>query len=491
MGAMDIKTHNPPDLIDDLNTPCMRTPGTMEDTDRSCDLYPEGVFDVLKLDEEFDDYETKYIYIKVEGNFMCGDIFLNPKSGQDCYYDAKVPGPQTTADNCNTESLNLLEIGYWENCSGFTSCTRSSVPYYIEGHTITFYGYTIEGDYSYWYYEVTSTTQPAISHLTFFLMCPDAAIGDYVWEDENEDGIQGDNELGVNDVMVKLYDDNHQMVDQMMTRTNPNNVTRNGSYRNSNDGFYMFTDLMSGDYYLTFEYPDGYCLCNMHAGEDPEKDSDLMDEGTPNMGYTGPEMISLAFGEHNMTIDGGLVFTVLPIRFGEFTVKNVRKHIELNWSTLSEINNEGFYVEKATDEISEFQEIGFVKGVGTSNEVNEYSYVDYNLGRSTTFSYRLKQVDTDGNVSFSGIRFLRLQSSNEYEVFPNPTTGVVSMILPETTNSKQIRIYNAIGQMIYSLNIDQKSKYYQVDISGFEEGIYLIHFEDGINSKIKKIILNY
>ncbi|NNF36397.1 MAG: T9SS type A sorting domain-containing protein [Saprospiraceae bacterium] len=489
-GAVDIKSHNPPDLIDEFEVPCTRTPGEMADSDGSCEDYPVGMIDLLMLDEEFDDFETKYVYIKAEGEFSCGYIFLNPKSGHDCYYENKVPGPQTTADNCNIESLNLVEIGYWENCHEMIPCGAVSVPYTIGEHTITFYGYEVDGNDSYWYYKVESGENPAISHLSFFLMCPDASLGDYVWYDENEDGLQHTDEIGINDVLVKLYDENDQMVDQMYTMTKPSTITREGSYRISNDGFYMFTDLMPGDYYLTFEYAPGYCSCNIHMG-DPEMDSDIMDdEITPSMSYT-PDIITLNFGDHNMTIDGGLVLIPLPVKFGDFTVENVRNQIELKWTTLSEINNEGFYIEKTTDGMSEFFDIGFVKGVGTSNELNEYSYVDLNLGRSSSIAYRLRQVDTDGNESYSAIRSLNMQYENEYDVFPNPTMGVVSMILPESSHTKKVNIYNTIGQMIYSVNIAPNTRYYQIDLSGFDEGIYLIRLEDGIDSRIKKIILNY
>jgi hypothetical protein len=481
LGAGETESINSTYLSEEFESSCSLTPGTLvDDSDESC-TYGDQVFDLLKLDEGFQGEETKYVYIKAQGNASCGKILLNPKSGPDCFYDERVPGPQCGAGSCGIESCNLVEIGYWENCSGLSSCTSTSNPYDIGGNTIIFHGFEIIGNDSYWYYEITSRKKQAISHLTFGLICPNGSIGNYVWYDQNNDGIQDANESGINGVKVTLYDGNNQMLDMMTTMVDPND--------DKLDGYYMFTNLAAGDYYLTFEYPLGYIVSPEDMGGDDEMDSDIHDSGQSQMAITS--MITLESSEDDLTVDAGLFGQpVLPVRFGDFSIKNIRNQIELKWTTLSEINNEGFYIEKSTDNL-EFQEIGFVKGIGNSNSLNEYSYVDLNLGRSNLFSYRLRQTDTDGNVSYSAIRSLRFTSDLEFNVFPNPTTGVISMILPESNSVKQVRIYNTVGQMVYSLNVNQASKYYQLDLSGYEEGVYFIRLEDGINSKIKRVILNY
>ncbi|NNF36398.1 MAG: T9SS type A sorting domain-containing protein, partial [Saprospiraceae bacterium] len=464
-----------------------RTPAKNADkdtNDNSCN-YPDQVFNLIKGEGAFDfnDGETKYVYIQAQGNVFCGNILLEPKTGNNCYYDERVPGPQCTEGCDDTQLCSLVDIGTWDpnECNAFNLCQNVLPSYTIGSNTIVFHGYENSGNDSYWYYEITSGTSPSISHLTFGLICPNGSIGDYVWHDVNNNGVQDNGETGINGVTVRLYDGNNNLLSTMVTMQNPND--------DKLDGYYMFTNLAAGDYYLTFEYPLGYNISPIDRGGDDEMDSDIMPGGTSEMAETA--IITLESSEDDITIDGGLSGTpVLPVRFGDFSIHNKRNQIELKWTTLSEINNEGFYIEKSTDN-SEFHEIGFVKGIGNSNAINEYSYVDLNLGRSTLFSYRLRQTDTDGHVSYSAIRSLRLHSGVDYDVFPNPTTGIISMILPETASTKQIRIYNTVGQMIYSLQVNQGSKYYQLDISEFEEGVYFIRLEDGINSKIKRVILNY
>lgn len=489
-GAVDFKDHNPPD-------PECRTPfkkNIVDIEDNGCD-YPSQVYDIIKAEVDFEDWETRFIYIKVTGaDVMCGEVLIQPKSGEDCFYDTKITGPQWYCLS-DEQSNTLDEIGEWDPdvCTEFSECDPElPTSFDVGGNIIEFHGYEMEGNESYWYYEITSRAPQSISYVAFGLVCPSGMIGDFVWDDLDSDGDQ-DNEQGINGVRVALYDGDMNFIKDMLTKPNPNNVNREGSYRtinDNNDGYYMFTGLPAGDYYVTFVCPDGHKISPGHnCGNDEDIDSDIMGEMEPGIGIT--EMITLKSSEANITIDAGFYLAPLPVRFGDFTVNNVRNQIELTWTTLSEINNVGFYIEKSTGNDTEFREIGFVQGKGNSNGLVEYSYADLNFGRSTMLAYRLRQIDIDGNESYSAIRMIRTPGMDDYEVFPNPTTGVISVILPESSTVNHISIYNTIGQVIYSVNVNQATKSYQFDLGEFEEGIYLMRLENGINSKIKKIILNY
>ena len=60
-----------------------------------------------------------------------------------------------------------------------------------------------------------------------------AAIGNYVWHDENNDGMQDAGEPGLANVVVELLDANGVVLDTTMTDAN---------------GGYLFADLAPGDY---------------------------------------------------------------------------------------------------------------------------------------------------------------------------------------------------------------------------------------------------
>jgi hypothetical protein len=112
-----------------------------------------------------------------------------------------------------------------------------------------------------------------------------AAIGDTVWYDDDNDGIQDGGELGAPGVTVNLYD----CADNLLATT----VT-------DADGFYIFDDLTPGDYYVEFIPPEGYDFSPQDQGMDDAKDSDA----DPITGKT--ICTTLDAGERDMTWDAGL-----------------------------------------------------------------------------------------------------------------------------------------------------------------------------------------
>jgi hypothetical protein len=118
------------------------------------------------------------------------------------------------------------------------------------------------------------------------LIPPTAELGDKVWEDLDEDGMQDPNEPGVPNVRVVLYSCAGDSLDQQFTGA---------------DGEYLFTNLPAGDYYVAFrDLPADYSFTAQDMGNDDSNDSDA----DVNTGETA--CITLAPGESNRTPDAGL-----------------------------------------------------------------------------------------------------------------------------------------------------------------------------------------
>ncbi|WP_407354988.1 SdrD B-like domain-containing protein [Methanolobus sp. WCC5] len=86
-----------------------------------------------------------------------------------------------------------------------------------------------------------------------------AAVGNFVWLDGNNNGIQENGESGIPGVIVELYTCSGQLVA---------NTTTDGT------GFYEFTGLDAGDYKIVFIKPTGYVFAPVLQGGDPSVDSD-------------------------------------------------------------------------------------------------------------------------------------------------------------------------------------------------------------------------
>ena len=94
-------------------------------------------------------------------------------------------------------------------------------------------------------------------------------LGDFVWFDTNQDGIQDVGEPGVNGVDVALYD-NATCTGAAVANT----MTANGGVPAA-DGFYEFTGLSSGTYCVEFtNIPAGYVISPANQGGDDTIDSD-------------------------------------------------------------------------------------------------------------------------------------------------------------------------------------------------------------------------
>ena len=194
--------------------------------------------------------------------------------------------------------------------------------------------------------------------------------------------------------------------------------------------------------------------------------------------------------------------TQLPVELSDFSAKVNEDKVELKWSTATEVKNYGFEVQRSvvSNQQSVWVKIGFIEGAGNSNSLNEYSFTDQPTG-GTNFSYRLKQIDNDGNYKFSDKVEIDISPVNFelYQNYPNPfnPTSMIRYSLP-LESKVVIKIYNLLGQDVKLLKdeIILAGNYeVQFNSSNFPSGVYFYRLTaeslDGRQkySSIKKMIL--
>jgi hypothetical protein len=78
--------------------------------------------------------------------------------------------------------------------------------------------------------------------------------------------------------------------------------------------------------------------------------------------------------------------------------------------------------------------------------------------------------------------------SQEYnlslELYPNPAGNVLNIKLISPAERVNIKIYNAIGQIIDDFNVE--NDHTTVNLSAYPKGIYYIGADDGIQNTLKK-----
>ena len=184
----------------------------------------------------------------------------------------------------------------------------------------------------------------------------------------------------------------------------------------------------------------------------------------------------------------------LPVELISFTVTAQNQNVLLNWSTASELNNNGFEVQRSLLS-SEYVTVGFVKGAGTSSLHQEYFFTDQNLSNGK-YSYRLKQIDFDGTFEYSDEVEVIVVSLDNYSLinnYPNPfnPSTKIGYYLKDRINVRVV-IMNALGEEIAILaNETQEQGFHEVEFNAadFSSGIYFYSLQTAQYSETKKMIL--
>jgi len=146
---------------------------------------------------------------------------------------------------------------------------------------------------------------------------------------------------------------------------------------------------------------------------------------------------------------GGECGAALPIELIHFDAKLEDGQVILSWSTASETNNDYYTIQRAII-WSNFENIGFVDGAGTSLEILHYKFVDANPISGISY-YRLKQTDFDGTFDYSWVSSIEngLEGA-DFKITPNPTTsGKLHLSLPFDNGIADIRVFDLSGKTTF------------------------------------------
>lgn len=186
---------------------------------------------------------------------------------------------------------------------------------------------------------------------------------------------------------------------------------------------------------------------------------------------------------------------ITPVELTSFNVSVSGDVVELNWATATEINNRGFYIERRLPN-QDFQEIGFVKGAGSTTIPQSYTFTD-DTKVNGFLIYRLKQIDYDGTFEYSKEANILLNNSPlQYcleQNYPNPfnPSTEIRYSIPYSSFIS-LKIYDILGKEVRTLvnEIKQPGNYIiTFDANTLASGIYFYKIEANVFTQIKKMIL--
>jgi SdrD B-like domain/Secretion system C-terminal sorting domain len=283
------------------------------------------------------------------------------------------------------------------------------------------------------------------------LFRPRAVIGNYVWVDSDNDGIQDSNEPGAPGIRVSLVDNGGNVVAVAITDGN---------------GFYLFPNVAPGSYTLNFaNLPTGASFTTQDqtgGGGNDNNDSDV------NIGTGSVSTFVVTTATNNLSFDAGIVGLItLPVRL-EFTATKQNNSAVLVWKVSAERDVQAYTLERSVNN-QNFAAIYTTNSDGRS----EYSKVDIDPGTGVYY-YRVKVANLDGSIEYSEVRIIRFDSKGTITIFPNPATDKVHIQLPENWQQGGVitDVINQAGQIVVRQQKQLSGQVQVIDISNLPAGVY-------------------
>ncbi len=193
----------------------------------------------------------------------------------------------------------------------------------------------------------------------------------------------------------------------------------------------------------------------------------------------------------------GVIGTTLPITLTTFNGNKSQNSNLLTWTTTSETNNKGFYIERSFDGI-DFKSIGFISSKannGNATSSLNYEFNDFTPSTGTNY-YRLKQTDKDGKYTHSSVVTLKgnkLVGTTITAIYPNPVKDKLTITIGSPTAEKaSLVITDLSGKIVRQKNISLINGEISIfeNIGSFATGTYLLKLVDekGATIETKKIV---
>jgi hypothetical protein len=190
---------------------------------------------------------------------------------------------------------------------------------------------------------------------------------------------------------------------------------------------------------------------------------------------------------------------VVPVELIAFTASAHGKEVTLSWTTATELNNQGFEIQRKFGN-SNFVTIGSIRGHGTTTSPNNYTYVD-KLTDAGKYFYRLQQIDFGGKYEYSQIVEVNWSPFTTYKLeqnYPNPfnPTTTISYAIPLLGGARgglvTLKVYDVLGSEVKTLiSKELEAGYHSIDFnaSDLPSGVYFYQLRAGSFIETKRMLL--
>jgi len=472
--------------------------------------YGEGTTDLISLSSGVKKFYINAGLVLIPDNYIGDYVWLD--KDEDGYQDKEERGVNNIEVQLFTKDSVMIDAiyTYYNNITGlsgfYTFNGINSGEYYLK--------FIIHPEYKYSYKVISvdgendsDITSPfgttdlfevgendKIDYIDAGLVPANCAIGDFVWEDMDGNGVQDDEEPGVDGIEISLY----KLLENKQRSFIARDITENG-------GKFLFGQLSSGNYYYVLNLPDTLFITKPYQGDDGNIDSDINDNIVGEIGSNSSDTIHLEVNERKYSIDAGLIRPCSIEGYvwedknqnglqdiGEAGVENVVINVysSKNESRVgaTQSNSEGKYridkIEPGNFYISLDRNIYSFTEKFKGNGLND-SDIDPITGKSSDF-----QILSGGLISNLDIGIVKNEGI-KVEMYPNPANGVVNLSFNSSVEGDAEIIIADIenDRILLSFDLPLKigTNYKDINIRSLNSGhynVYLIINKKLVNRKI-------
>mgnify|MGYP002344242505 CR=1 FL=1 len=178
----------------------------------------------------------------------------------------------------------------------------------------------------------------------------------------------------------------------------------------------------------------------------------------------------------------------LPVELMYFKAEQSGDGVELQWATESETDNDYFMVQQSADG-QLFSDLALVDAAGNSNQTLSYSYSITRLIPGKSY-FRLKQVDFNGAVNYSGMIAVENESPQESIGFSFSGACLIISSGMDVLYPLSMQVYDVMGRCVYAadgITIAAGSAWTSPDLN-LPQGLCYIRLR-GIGVDISKALL--
>jgi len=212
--------------------------------------------------------------------------------------------------------------------------------------------------------------------------------------------------------------------------------------------------------------------------------------GLLNLGNTLSTTLNFVFDNNGLGKAYGFGFTncmLLPVKISRFTAEPVNARVLIQWVSETEENLNYYELQRSPDGIN-FENIAMVFKKEPASD--DYSFPDKKP--FVLNYYRLKMVDMDGKISYSGIISVsfKTNASATISIAPNPVQATFQVTMNGLQQGNyRIELHNASGQVLMNkiINVKQPIQFETFPRQNMAAGIYWINVYNTINTRINSI----